>query len=222
MQTIGILGAGKLGITLAQIATKAGYQVLIASSKDPQAIALTIEVLAPTAQAVTSATAIAKSDVLILAMPLSHYKQVNRQAAKGKIIIDAMNYWWEVDGNRPELLDKTISTSELVQAYFKESIVIKALNHMGYHDLADESLLSDTANPLKKAIAIAGNQRKSINVVKKIIQAFGFDTVVLATLHDGIRLQPGTPAFGANVAEAQLRAMIATTIPGEFQLGQHN
>ncbi|MFH5810573.1 NAD(P)-binding domain-containing protein [Companilactobacillus sp. FL22-1] len=52
---IGIIGAGKLGLTLAKLALDSGYVVNIAGSGQPEKIELAISVLAPGAVAMTVA-----------------------------------------------------------------------------------------------------------------------------------------------------------------------
>ncbi|PZE66172.1 MULTISPECIES: NADPH-dependent F420 reductase [unclassified Curtobacterium] len=204
--TIAILGAGKLGTVLARLALAAGHRVLVAGSGDPESIRLILAVVSPGAEPARAVDAVDAADVVILALPLGRLGTVPATALRGKVVIDAMNYWWEVDGTRDDLGDLRTSTSELVQRRLPQSVVVKAFNHMGYHDLDEGPRPLGAAD--RRAIAVAGDDPHAVATVSALVDAWGFDPVPAGSLHDSIELEPHAETFGANVSAGELEEML--------------
>src|SRR6266576_253327 len=113
-QRLGIVGAGRVGTTIARAAIAAGYDVAISGSGGADRIALIVEVLAPGARAVTTDEVVDHADVIVLAVPMHRFRELPRDLFAGKILVDAMNYWEEIDGVDQELATAPAGTSAMV------------------------------------------------------------------------------------------------------------
>src|SRR6478672_8181598 len=132
-ERVGIVGAGKLGMALARAAVAAGYEVAVASSGPAKRIALSVDVLAPGAAAATIEEVLDFADVIVLAVPTHRFRQLPSDLFDGKIVVDAMNYWPDTDGEDPELAQADGGSSVVVQTHFPAARVVKSLNQLGYH-----------------------------------------------------------------------------------------
>ncbi len=204
-ETIGILGAGRVGTAIARQALKAGYAVRIATARPPEEIALIVEFMAPGAVAVTAAEA-AASDIVVLAMPLHRYSQVAPDALTGRVVVDAMNYWAPTDGVMPDF-EGGASSSEVVQKHLRDARLVRTLNHIGYHDLEDQAQPAGHAERL--GVAVAGDDAEAKAAVARFIDALGYDPVDAGGLAAGRKFESGTPVFGNRLKRAELEQVLA-------------
>ena len=202
-ERIGVLGAGKLGTVLARLAVAAGYEVRIAGSGDPKYIALTVDVFAKGAIATTAADAIDGAQLVILALPLHRVETLPVDALAGHIVIDAMNHWAAVDGPLPEYTASPDGTSSVVAAKLPGSRVVKALSHVGYHDLD-----AHARDERRIALGIASDDAKAADAVAEFVRTIGFEPVVLRNLAAGAALQAGSLAFGAALHRETLERIV--------------
>lgn len=207
MTTIGILGAGKLGSVLARLAVAGGYRTLIAGSGNPAAIQLIIDVLAPGATAATAGEVVADADIVILAIPLGRYLSIPRVPLASKVVVDAMNYWPATDGTLA-MFEGGVSSSQVVQAHLAGSHVVKALSHLGYHQLGDDARPPGAAD--RHAIALAGDDEAAVHAVAQLVDRMGFDPVIAGPLETGARFGPGSAAFAVSTSHGDLANILAT------------
>jgi predicted dinucleotide-binding enzyme len=191
---IAVLGAGHAGPAIARVALDAGYPVSIAASGDPAAIELITRVLVPGAKPRWAADAVAEADLVVLSIPLHAFPSFDPALVTGKFVIDAMNYWPPVDGVQPMFEDRLYGSSEIVQRRLAGSTVVKALNHIGYHELEAERRPSGATD--RRALGVAGDDPRAVAGVAEIIERFGYDAVALDGLTAGRVLEPGGPVFG--------------------------
>ena len=204
---LGIVGAGKLGTTLARAAVAAGYDVAISGSGPADDIALAVDVLAPGARASTTDEVVRHADIAILAVPMHRFRELPSDLFAGKILIDATNYWQPVDGDDPELTTAADGTSVIVQERFPSARVVKSLNQLGYHQL-EEDRRSEGARD-RIAIGAAGDDRVAVDKVMRLIDRLGFDPVDAGPLKNGLALEPDGSPIAPTYSAEQLSKLVA-------------
>ena len=91
--------------------------------------------------------------------------------------------------------DEDIGTSEVIAERLNNAIVVKTLNHVGYHEL--ESYARPHGFVDRRALGVAGDDPAAVATVSALIDRIGYDAVPVGPLSAGRVLQPGGPVFGA-------------------------
>ncbi len=204
---LGIVGAGKAGTAFARAAVVGGYDVAISGSGPANRIELIVEVLAPGARALSTDEVVRYAGLIVLAIPMHRFREVRRDLFAGKILVDAMNYWDEIDGVDGPFATASAGTSTLVQEWFSSARVVKSLNHLGYFKF--EKSRRPRGAPDRIAMAAAGDDPAAVAAVLQLIDSLGFDPVSAGNLEAGLALQPGGPIFGAGHGGKELSDLLS-------------
>lgn len=206
VETIGILGAGRVGTAVARQALKSGYRVKIATAKPAADIAMIVDIITPGATAVGAAEA-ATADLVVVAVPLHKYRTLQPGDLAGKTVIDAMNYWAPIDGEVDDFENDPRTSSEIIQDFLSGARLVKTLNHIGYHDLEEDG--KDPGTPGRRALALAGDHPEAKRLVAGFIDRLGYDPIDAGALASGRAFLPGTEIFNGSYAAGQLRNLLA-------------
>ena len=207
MTTIGIIGAGHIGSQVARKAVELGYDVVISNSRGPETLQELVAELGPKARAATSAEAAAAGDFAVVTVPLKNYKDIPAEPLAGKIVIDTNNYYWERDGRIPALDNGETTTSGMLQEHLPQSKVAKGFNHIMAKDITTDGAPSGTEN--RRALATSSDSPEAAELVTRLYDEFGFDTVNVGPLSESWRVERDRPAYVKRQSVAELTDNLA-------------
>ena len=213
MTTIGFIGSGHIGGQVARAAVTHGYDVVMSNSRGPETLSELIAELGPHARAATPVEAAEAADFAVVTIPLKAYTAVPVAPLAGKIVIDTNNYYWERDGHIAQLDDETATVTGMLQEHLPTSKVAKGFNHIYAADITTDGSPAGSEN--RRALATAGDSAEAVELVTKLYDEFGFDTVNIGPLSESWRVERDRPAYVVRQNAEELRANLALATRGK-------
>jgi predicted dinucleotide-binding enzyme len=204
---IGLIGAGNIGGTLAQLFVDVGHAVAISNARGPETLADQAEALGLRAQALTVERAARFGDVVVEAIPYEHVTTLPADALAGTIVVTASNYYPDRDGTIAFAEGQT--HSERVAAHLAESRVVKAFNTIYYEHLREQGN-PEAPRDARRVIPLAGDDEDAKATVADLIEQIGFAPLDLGGLREGgRRMQPGSPIYNETLTRPEAEARLA-------------
>ena len=194
--SIGIIGAGALGSSVARLLAKSGISATIANSRGPDSLATLVRELGPSIKAGTAREA-ANADIVLVAVRWIDLEKALDGLTdwKGRIVIDGTNPVAFLDPDSAEAKDpsnplaaygiKAIDlggkhSSEVFRRFVPGARFVKAFNHL------DASVLPEPAKSGgQRALFYSGDDAGAKAEVRKIIEQTGYFPVDLGALDVG-------------------------------------
>jgi predicted dinucleotide-binding enzyme len=195
MTTVGFIGSGNIGATVARLAVAAGYDVVLSNSRGPETLAGLVGELGPRARAATAAQAAAAGDLVVVSVPFKAHRDLPVEELAGKVVLDTNNYYPQRDGQVAELDNDSITSAELEQRHLGSARLVKVFNNIYYRHLG--ALARPAGAGDRTALTIAGDDAEANRAVTAFLDAIGYDTVEVGPLAQSWRMQPGQPVYAA-------------------------
>lgn len=207
MTTIGIIGSGHVGSSLAKAAIAHGYDVVISNSQGLDSLTGLVKDLGPGARAAMPAEAAAAGDVVIIAIPITTVSQLPADALAGKVVIATVNYFPQRDGPIAEIDSGAETVPGFVQVHLPASTVVRAFSMVDAADMSGDGY--PQGDPKRRALALFADDPAARELAAGLYDEFGFDPVDLGGLDEAWRVDPGQPAFVTRQDVAELKANAA-------------
>jgi predicted dinucleotide-binding enzyme len=207
MTTIGIIGSGHVGSSLATAAIAHGYDVVLSGSGAPGTLGELAGELGIKARAATPGQAAEAGDFAIVATPIAAVASIPVEPLRGKVVIATINYFPQRDGHIAEIDNGTVTVPGVLQRHLPGSKVVRAFSMLDAADMSGDG--HPAGDPKRRAIAIAGDDAAAKELVSGLVGEFGFDVVDLGGLAESWRVDPGHRGFVTRQTAGELRANAA-------------
>jgi predicted dinucleotide-binding enzyme len=204
--TIGIIGAGEIGGTLTRHYAGAGHSVKLANASGIEKLRNIAKETG--ASPVDLADAVTDVDVIVISIPYFAVRNLPKglfaNVNQNTTIVDTCNYYPIVSGIIQEVVDG-MHESVWVASQIGRTVV-KAYNSIFYRSLVHSGL--PEGDPSRVALPIAGDDKKSKQIVASLINDCGFDSYDHGTLADSWRQEPGSPVYCTDLTLVQMQRSI--------------
>jgi 8-hydroxy-5-deazaflavin:NADPH oxidoreductase len=195
MTTVGLIGSGRIGSTVARLAIAAGHDVVLSNSRGPATLLDLVEELGPRTRPATAEEAAAEGTIVLVAIPVRAYLEVPAGPLAGKLVMDTGNYSPGRDGQIAELDAGTLFDSQYLQRHLSGAHVVKVFNNIMFKHLQNLGRPAGAAD--RSFLPIAGDDETAKTTVTEFLDSIGYGAVDGGALADGWRQLPGTPVYGA-------------------------
>ena len=178
IDSVGIIGAGRLGQATARTARRAGRRVVIANSRGPESLASVVSELGDGVSAGTVEQASAVG-IVVIAVPWDRVPEaVQGIDWDGQAMIDATNDWGADDLNGR-------TSSEVVADLVPGARVVKAGNTLGADVLGSDPQEAGG----RRVIFVSGDDADAKSAVASLFEDAGFAASDLGNLATGGAMQ---------------------------------
>ena len=195
MTTIGIIGSGMIGSTVARLSVAAGHHVVVSNSRGPDTLTELVAELGRLAAAGTAAQAAEAGGLVVVSIPVRAYPSLPAGPLAGQSVLDTGNYYPQRDGQIADLDTGVITSSGLLQRDLPESAVVKVFNNIFFKHLRSLARPAGVAD--RSALPIAGDDEEAKAAVAAFLDSIGYNAVDAGSLAQSWRQDSGSPAYGA-------------------------
>lgn len=203
---IGMIGAGFIGRAVAQLVIAAGHEAMLSNSRGPQSLSSVASGI-PGSRVGTVEEAAAFGELVLVAIPLEHYRSLPASLLQGKTVLDANNYYPERDGRISALDQFETTTSQLLAEHLSGSTVVKVFNAILANDLLTDARPAGSAD--RRALPVASDDPSAKALVINLLDQIGFDSVDAGGLVESWRFERAKPAYCIPLDRAGLIVALA-------------